>query len=144
MSSGNPYFHNEIEETACVRPRCSSISRAVLSWSFWRCDLNSPIFSLVMRYLAFSITLVISEFEVINYLLSSIRDRPRILFLVHNVQPSRGSGIPTSQSSCSFFVQSGIEALYPPGTSLCLNLFFRINSFILLLRAMASTVVCSC
>jgi hypothetical protein len=57
---------------------CSSVSRAVLSWSFWRCGLNLPVFSLVMRCLAFSITLVISKFEVTNYPLSSIRDGPWI------------------------------------------------------------------
>jgi hypothetical protein len=38
--------------------------------------------------------------------------------------------------------QSRIAALYPPGPSLCLNLFFRISSFILLLCAMDSGVVC--
>jgi hypothetical protein len=124
MSSVNPYFHDAIEEIAHMRPRCSSISRVVLSWSFWRCGLNLPAFSLVMRSLAFSITLVISKFEVINYLLSSIQEQPQIQFLMCNVQPSRGSGIPASQSSCSFFVQSGIAALYPPCPSLCLNLFF--------------------
>jgi hypothetical protein len=43
-------------------------------------------------------------------------------FLMHNVKPSRESSIPASRSSCSFFVQSGI---------------------VLLLRTMASGVVCS-
>jgi hypothetical protein len=144
MSSGNPSFHDAIEEIAHVRRRCSSVSRDALSWSFWCYGLNSSIFLLMMRSLAFSITLVISECEVINYLLSSIRDRPRIQFLMRNVQPSRGFSIPASRSSCSFFVHSGIAALYPPGPSLYLNLFFRISSFILLLCAMASRVVCSC
>jgi hypothetical protein len=45
---------------------------------------------------------------------------------------TRGSGIPASQSSCSFCVHFGIAALYPPGPSLCLNLFFDFSSFILL------------
>jgi hypothetical protein len=36
----------------------------------------------------------------------------------------KGSGIPASQSSCFFFVQSGIAAMYPTGPSLYLNLFF--------------------
>jgi hypothetical protein len=40
--------------------------------------LNSPVFSLVMRSLTFSITLVISEFEVTNHPLSPKQDRPRI------------------------------------------------------------------
>jgi hypothetical protein len=104
MSSANPSFHDAIEEIARVRPQCCSVSRATLSWSFWRCGLNLPVFSFVMRSLTFSITQVISEFEVTNYPLSSIRDQPQIQFLVRNVQPSRGSGIPASQSSFSFFV----------------------------------------
>jgi hypothetical protein len=62
---------------------------------------------------------------------------------MRNVQPSRRSGIPAAWGSYSFFVQSGIVALYPPCPSLCLNLFFWINSFILLLLIMASGVVCS-
>jgi hypothetical protein len=144
LSSANPSFHDAITEIARVWPRCSSVLRATLSWSFWHYGLNLLVFSLVMGSLTFSITLVISEFEVTNCLLSSIRDRPQIQFLMHNVQPSRRSGIPGSQSSCSFFIQSGIAALYPPGLSLCLNLFFRINSFILLLSVMASGVVCRC
>jgi hypothetical protein len=98
---------------------------------------------LVMRSLAFSITLVISKFEVINCPLLSIRDHPRIQFLMHNVQPSRGSGIPASQNSYSFFVQRRIATLYPSGPSPCLNLFFRISSFILLLCDIDSGVVCS-
>jgi hypothetical protein len=80
------------------------------------------------------------EFEVINCSLSSIWDQPRIQFLVCNMQPSRGSGIPASRSSCSFFVQSGIAVLYPPGPSLCLNLFFQISSFILIPCIMVSTM----
>jgi hypothetical protein len=144
MSSVNPSLHDAIEEIARVWPRCSSVLRAALSWSFWCYSLNSPIFTLVMRSLAFSITLVIWEFEVTKYPLSSIRDRPRMQFLVRNMQPSRGSGILGSWSTCSFFVQSGITALYPPHLSLCLNLFFQISSFILLLCAMVSGVICSC
>jgi hypothetical protein len=144
MSSANPSFHDAIEEIAHVRPWCSSVSRVMLSWSFWRCGLNLPAFSLVMRSLAFSITLVISEFEVTNYPLSSVWDRPQIHLVMHNMQPSRGSSILASWSSYSFFVQNGIASLYPVGPSLCLNLFFQISSFILLLSAMASGVVCSC
>jgi hypothetical protein len=34
------------------------------------------------------------------------------------MQPSWGSSIPASQSSCSFFVFFAIAALYPPGPSL--------------------------
>jgi hypothetical protein len=124
MSSLNPSFHNVIEEKAHVRPRCSLVLRAALSWSFWRCGLNLPIFSLVMRSLAFLISLVISEFEVTNCPLSSIRDRPQIQFLMRNMQPSWGSSILASRSSYSFLIQSGIAALYPPGPSPCLNLFF--------------------
>jgi hypothetical protein len=141
LSSANPSFHDEIEEITRVRPRCSSFSRAALNWSFSRCDFNLPIFSLAVRVLAFSTTLVNSEFEVINCLLSFVWERPQIQFLVHTVQPSRGSGTPASWSSCSFFVQIDIAALYPPGPSLCLNLFFMFNSFILLLKVMASGVV---
>jgi hypothetical protein len=62
----NPSIHDAIEEIAHVRPRCSSVSRAALSWSFWHCGLNLLAFSLVMRSLAFSITILISEFEVTN------------------------------------------------------------------------------
>jgi hypothetical protein len=80
MSSANPSVYDAIEELAHVRPRCSSVLRAALSWSFWRCCLNLPTFSLVTRSLAFLITLVISEFEVTNCLLSSVRDRPWIQF----------------------------------------------------------------
>jgi hypothetical protein len=141
MSSTIPSFHDAIEEIAHVRPRCSSVSRAVLSWSFWHCSLNLLAFSLVMRSLAFWITLVISEFEVSNYLLSSVWDRPRIQFFVQNVQPSRASRIPTSWNPYSHFVQSEIADLYPLGPSLYLNLFFWIGSFILLLSIMASGVV---
>jgi hypothetical protein len=108
------------------------------------CYLNSPVFSLAVRVLPFSTMLVTSELEVINHPLSSIQERPRIQFLVCTVQPSRGSGIPASQSSCSFFAHFGIAALYPPGPNLCLNLFFAFNSFILLLRAMTCGVVCYC
>jgi hypothetical protein len=46
-------------------------------------------------FLAFSITLVILEFEVTNYPLLSIQDCPRIQFLMRNVQCSRGSGNPS-------------------------------------------------
>jgi hypothetical protein len=53
-----PFLHDAIEEIAHVRPQCSSVSRATLSWSFWHCGLNFPAVSLVMRYLTFSITLV--------------------------------------------------------------------------------------
>jgi hypothetical protein len=106
----------------------------VLSWSLSRSNLNSPVFSLVVRILAFSTTLVTSKLEVINHPLSSIRERPRVQFLVRIVQPSRGSGIPASRSSWSFFAHFGIAALYPPEPSLCLNLFFEFSSFILLLR----------
>jgi hypothetical protein len=67
---------------------------------------------------------------------------PQIQFLVHTVQPSRGSGIPASRSSCSFFAHFGIAGLYPLGPTLCLNLFFTFSSFILLLRATACGVVC--
>jgi hypothetical protein len=74
MSSANPSFYDAIEEIAHVRPRCSSVSMVALSWSFWHCNLNSSIFSLVTRSLAFSVTLVISEFEVINCPLSSIQN----------------------------------------------------------------------
>jgi hypothetical protein len=125
-----------------VRPCCSSFSRATLSWSLSHYDLNSLVFSLVARVLDFSITLVTLELQVTNCPLSSIRERPWIQFLVRTMQPSRGSGIPASRSSCSFFILIDIVELYPPGPSLCLNLFFLFSSFILLLRAMTSGVVC--
>jgi hypothetical protein len=126
MSSTNPCFHDVIEEIAHVRPRCSSVSRAVLNWFFWHCVLNSLVFSLVMRSLAFSITLVISKFEVTNCPFF-IYTRPTPDPVSHAQHAtSRGSGIPASRSSCSFFVQSGIAALYLPGPSLCLNLFFEL------------------
>jgi hypothetical protein len=127
-----------------VRPPCSSFSRVVLSWSLFHCDLNSAVFSLAVRVLTFSTTLVTSELEAINHPLSSVQERPRIQFLVCTVQPLRGSGIPASRSSCSFFAHFGIAALYSRGPSLCLNLFSTFNSFILLLRAMACGVVCCC
>jgi hypothetical protein len=57
----NPSFHDAIKEIADVRPQCSSVSRAVLSWPFWCCGLNLLALSLVMISLAFSITLVISS-----------------------------------------------------------------------------------
>jgi hypothetical protein len=71
-SSANPSFHDAIEEIAHVRPRCSSFSMAVMSWSLSHWDLNSPVFSLVARVLALSTTLVTLELEVINCPLSSI------------------------------------------------------------------------
>jgi hypothetical protein len=74
LSFANPSFHDAITEIPRVRPRCPSFSRAALSWSLSRCDLNSSVFSLVVRVLAFSTTLVTSEFETINCLLSSIRE----------------------------------------------------------------------
>jgi hypothetical protein len=46
-----------------------------LSWSLSRSNLNAPVFSLVVRILAFSTTLVTSKLEVINHPLSSIRTR---------------------------------------------------------------------
>jgi hypothetical protein len=106
MSSANPSFHDVIEEIAHVRSRCSSVLRTALSWSFWHYELTLLTFSLVTRSLVFSTTQVISEFEVTNYLLSSLRDWPRIYFFIHNVHASRGSDIPASGSSYSFFVQS--------------------------------------
>jgi hypothetical protein len=90
-----PFFHDAIEEIARVRPRCSSFSRDALSWSLSlsRCDINCHVFSLAVRVLAFSTTLVTSELEVINHPLSSVQEQPRIQFLVRTVQPSKGSGI---------------------------------------------------
>jgi hypothetical protein len=44
----------------------------------------------------------------------------------------------------TYFVQSEIVASCPPGPSFCLNLFFRISYFILLMTAMASRVVHNC
>jgi hypothetical protein len=141
LSFMNPSFHDVIEEIARVRPRCSSFSRAALSLSLSHYDLNLPAFSLAERVLNFSTTLVTSELEVINHLLSSVWEWRRIQFLVCTVQPSRGSSMPTSWSSCSFFAYFDIVALYPPGPSLCLNLLFAFISFILLLRAMACEVL---
>jgi hypothetical protein len=46
MSSANPSFYDAIEEAARVRPRCSSVSRAALSWSFWlRLEFVDLLFS---------------------------------------------------------------------------------------------------
>jgi hypothetical protein len=53
LSFTNPSFHDAIEEIAHVRPWCFLISRAGPSWSLSRCDLNSPVFSLAVRVLAF-------------------------------------------------------------------------------------------
>jgi hypothetical protein len=144
LSSMNPSFHDAIEEITHVWPWYSLDSRVALSWSFSRCSVNSPVFSLSMRVLAFLITSVTSELEVINYSLSSIREQPRMKFFMHNVQPSKGSDIPAARLSCSFFVHFGITALYPPGPSLCMNLFFLLSSFIFLLSAMASRLVRCC
>jgi hypothetical protein len=72
LSSANPSFHNAIEETAHVRPRCSSFLRATLSWSLSFYDLNSLVFYLVVRDLTFSIILVTLELEVTNRPLSSV------------------------------------------------------------------------
>jgi hypothetical protein len=74
LSSANPSFHNAIEEIAHVRPRCSSFSRAALSWSLSFYDLNSPVFYLAVRVLTFSIIMVTLELEVTNRLLSYVRD----------------------------------------------------------------------
>jgi hypothetical protein len=123
-------FHDAIEEIALVRPQCSSFSRAALSWSLSCYDLNLPFLSLGMRVLAFSTTSVTSELEVINRLLSFVREQTHIQFVVHTLQPSRGSGIPASQNYCSFFTHFGIAALYPKGPSLCLNLFFAFSLFL--------------
>jgi hypothetical protein len=86
--------------------------------------------------------LVTSKLEVINHLLSSVREWHRIYFLVCTLQPSKGSGIPTSWSSCSFFTHFSMAAMHTLGPSLCLNLFFTFSSFILLSRAMTSRVEC--
>jgi hypothetical protein len=59
---------------------CNSFSRVALSWSLSRCNLNSPVFSLAMRVLTFSTTLVTSELEVVNRPVSSIRERPLIFW----------------------------------------------------------------
>jgi hypothetical protein len=66
LSSTNPSFHDANEEIDRVQPRCSSFSRAALSWSLSHCDLNLPVFSLAARVLAFSTMLVTSDLEVIN------------------------------------------------------------------------------
>jgi hypothetical protein len=76
LSYANPSFHDAIEEIARVWPWCSSFLRATLNWSLSRCDLNSPVFSLAVRVLAFSTTLITSELKVINQPLSSVRDWP--------------------------------------------------------------------
>jgi hypothetical protein len=54
LSSVNPSFHDAIEKKACVQPRCSSVSRATMSWLFWRCGLNLPAFFLGMSLLIFN------------------------------------------------------------------------------------------
>jgi hypothetical protein len=98
LSSVNPSFHAAIKEIARVQPRCSLFLRAALSWSLSHYDLNSPVFSLAARVLAFSTTLATSELEAINRLLSSVRECPWIQFLVHTVQPSSGSGAHSAPS----------------------------------------------
>jgi hypothetical protein len=107
-----------------------------------RLEFTSLLFS--GKSLGFSIMLVTSKLKVINRPLSSIRERPWIQLLVRTVQPSRGSGILASRSSCSFFTHFSITTLYPSSPSLCLNLFFAFSSFVLLLRVTACGVVCCC
>jgi hypothetical protein len=135
MSSANPAFHDAIDEIGRVRHRCSSVSRATLGWSFWCYDLNLLAFSLVTRSLAFSITLVISEFDVTNCPLSYIRDRPQIQFFVCNMQPSR--------DLVSLPHEAPNPSLSKVGLQPC-TLQVLVYAFILLLSSMASKVVCSC